>query len=305
MNMLKTIELKKIKPNPFNARSDYDEGPINELAKEIESEGFWTGALRGRMKDGQVELCFGHRRLAALRKLHYKEIPVEIIELSDEDMAMQGLAENLQRQGLNDMEKADGIKQMADLLSKNEQSKESVYQKIATKLGYQSTSSIKELLAATSYSAPVKKRIRQKKIKIHVAKVAMRLGGDRGEEMVETAIREELSHHTIAKLAQALDEIPDEKVKEKIKAQVVTGKITDPKEIAKKAEPMLRTKAEKGKPPPDLNIVIAHWTISIKDWRKALREVIPYRDYLDTSPRTAKEFREEVSGLIAELEKLL
>ena len=86
---------------------------------------------------------------------------------------------------------------------------------------------------------------------------------------------------------------------------MIAGEITDPKEIEKKAEPMLRAKAEKGKPPPDLLIVIVRWTDSIEEWRKALREVIPYRDYLDTSPKVTREFREEVRGLISDLEKLL
>ena len=48
--MLKTVELKNIKPNPFNARLEYEEKPINELAKEIEKSGFWTGSLRGRRR---------------------------------------------------------------------------------------------------------------------------------------------------------------------------------------------------------------------------------------------------------------
>jgi len=48
--MLKTVELKNIKPNPFNARLEYEEKPINELAKEIEKLGFWTGSLRGRRR---------------------------------------------------------------------------------------------------------------------------------------------------------------------------------------------------------------------------------------------------------------
>ena len=113
--MIKTIELKNIKPNPFNARVDYDEKPINDLAKEIDKVGFWAGALRGRMQNGKIELCFGHRRLAALKKLGRKEVQIDVVELSDEDMAMQGLAENLQRQGLNDMEKAEGVKQLVGI----------------------------------------------------------------------------------------------------------------------------------------------------------------------------------------------
>lgn len=299
--MITTIELKNIRPNPFNARTDYDEKPINELAKEIDKVGFWAGALRGRMQDGKVQLCFGHRRLAALKKLGRKEVQVDVVDLSDEEMAEQGLIENLQRQGLNDMEKAQGIKRLVQFYSKGS-NKETAYEKIALMLGYEGTSWIKALSGMTDYSAPVKKLISERKITARVAIEAYQFGGD---EMVKTAAKEEIPLHKLTKLSQAIKEIPDPKIKEKLKAKVIAGEITDPKEIGKKAEPMLHAKAEKGKPPPDLIVVIARWTDSIKDWRKALREVIPYRDYLDTSPRITGQFREEVNGLIAELEKLL
>jgi len=301
--MLKTIEIKNVKANPFNARRDYAEEPINELAKEIQKVGFWAATLRGReTKDGKIELCFGHRRLAALKKIGWKEVKIDVVDLDDEEMATQGLVENLQRQGLNDMEKAEGIKQLAQRLAmKTGESKEKINTKIATMLGI-GEGWLEKIISITQYSEPIKKLIADKKIAARTAIEAHHFGKD---EMVKTAAREHIPLHTITKFSKALEDIPEEIVRKKIKDKIVRGEITDPKEIGKKAEPMLRAKAEKGKPPPDLIVVIAEWTSSIKGWRKALRAVIPYRDYLDTSPTIAKEFRDEVQGLIAELEKLL
>jgi ParB-like chromosome segregation protein Spo0J len=224
------------------------------------------------------------------------------VDLTDEEMALQGLAENLQRQGLNDMEKAEGIKRLVELISKDGAPKEEAYEEIKTMLGLKDTGWLKTFTGITEYTAPVKKLISERKIAARTAITAHGLGGD---EMVKRAAKDELSHHDIVALSKSLNKIPDEKVKEKIKAKIIAGEITDPKEIEKKAEPMLRAKQEKGKPPPDLLIVIARWTRSIEDWRKNLKEVIPYRDYLDTAPAVAKEFREEVRGLIKDLEKLL
>jgi ParB-like chromosome segregation protein Spo0J len=303
--MLKNIALKDIKPNPFNARMDYDEQAISELAKEIDAVGLWP-ALRGReLKDGKVELCFGHRRLMALKKLKHppKEVAIDIVDLSDEEMMEQGLIENFQRYGLNDMEKASGIKQLVDqLVSTNGGDKGAAYERVRILLGYQTVDPIKHLVVITTYSEPVKKLIAQRKISGKTAIHAQRLGGD---NMVKTAVEQNLSQHTIEKLSQSLEKIPDPKVKEKIREQVVAGKITKPEEVGKKAEAMLQAKAERGKPPEDLLVVIIRWTSAIKDWRKALTEVIPYRNYLDKAPQTAKEFRSEVKGLISDLEKLL
>jgi len=300
--MLKTIDVKNIKSNPFNARVDYADEPIKELAKEIKESGFWAGSLRGRLVNGKVELCFGHRRLAALKKLGYKEIPIDIADLTDNEMAMQGLAENLQRQGLNDIEKAEGIKHLVQELNATQGwSKEKCFEKVATMLGL-SVVWLEQLVGITYYSEPAKKLIAEKKIAGKTAIAAHIIGGD---EMIKTAAKNRLPLHTLSKINQSLKKIPDENVKKKIKQQVISGKIITPEDIEKKAEPMLHAKAEKGKPPPDLIIVIARWTDSIKDWRKALREVIPYRDYLDTSPKIAGEFRSEIKGLVGDLEKLL
>jgi hypothetical protein len=199
------------------------------------------------------------------------------------------------------MEKAEGIKRLVGLYSKNG-SKEAAYEKIRVMLGYESSGWIKTFAGIAEYSSPVKKLISEKKITGKAAIVAHQFGG---AEMVKTAAKHKLPHDTIGELSKAIREIPDDKIQAKLKAKVIAGEIREPKEIEKKAEPMLRAKAEKGKPPPDLIIVIARWTDSIVDWRKSLREVIPYRDYLDTSPKITKEFREEVRALISDLEKLL
>src|SRR5262245_11802581 len=117
--MLKTIALKDIPPNRFNIRQDYNPEATNELAEELEDVGLWVGSLRERMHNGRVELCFGHRRWMALKKLHQDVVTIDILDLTDEQMMEQGLIENLQRQGLNDMEKAEGIRQLVDLQLKN------------------------------------------------------------------------------------------------------------------------------------------------------------------------------------------
>jgi ParB family chromosome partitioning protein len=300
--MLKNIKLRNIKPNPFNARSDYEDEPIKELAKEIKESGFWASALRGRAVNGQVELCFGHRRLAALKKLGYQEVQVDVVDLTDNEMAMQGLAENLQRQGLNDMDKAEGIKHLVQQLAATQGwSKEKILEKVAVMLGV-SVGWIEQLIGITYYNNSAKKLIAEKKIAAKTAIVAHGLGGD---EMIKTAAEKHLPLHTLTKINQSLKKIPDEKIKEKIKQQVISGKISTPEDVEKKAEPLLHAKAKKNEPPPDLMIVISHWTIAIKDWRKALREVIPYRAYFNKTPKIAAEFVEQVRGLIEELEKFL
>ena len=107
------INIKDILPNPYQARKRMDKRAIRALADEIEASGLWPGSLRGRMRGSKVELCYGHRRLAALKHLGWDKVEVEIDELSDEEMALQSLAENFQREGLTDIEKAEGNEDVA------------------------------------------------------------------------------------------------------------------------------------------------------------------------------------------------
>src|SRR5215471_13210594 len=100
--MIRTVKIKDIRPNPFQSRKAMDADATKSLAEEIARIGLWTGALRGRQHDGHVELCFGHRRLEAVKLLGWKEVDVDLVRLTDEEMALQALIENLQREGLTD-----------------------------------------------------------------------------------------------------------------------------------------------------------------------------------------------------------
>jgi ParB/RepB/Spo0J family partition protein len=91
-----------------------DSERVRQLAEEIKSQGYWEGALRARRVDG-YQLVFGHRRLEALKLLGYQQVNLEIVDLDDSQMALQGLVENFQREGLSDIEKANGIKRLLTL----------------------------------------------------------------------------------------------------------------------------------------------------------------------------------------------
>src|SRR4030095_544414 len=108
---IKQIPLDEIIDNPFQPRKEFDRDSLQSLADEMKAEGFWSGTLQGRRtKTGKVELVFGHRRVRALKMLKTETVPIEIVDLTDAQMALRSLEENLQREGLSDLERADGVK---------------------------------------------------------------------------------------------------------------------------------------------------------------------------------------------------
>ena len=101
--MRTVVAIKDIIPNPFQARKHINRETVKQLAEEIRNFGLWPGALKGRWRGGRLELCYGHRRLEAIKYLSWDEVEVEIVDMDDDEMALQSLAENLQREGLSDV----------------------------------------------------------------------------------------------------------------------------------------------------------------------------------------------------------
>ena len=70
------VPIKDILPNPYQARKKMDREAIRNLAEEIKASGLWPGSLRGRMRGSEVELCYGHRRLAAIKHAFVPKVSI-------------------------------------------------------------------------------------------------------------------------------------------------------------------------------------------------------------------------------------
>jgi len=104
----------KIIPSPYQARKEFSEDEISNLADSIASEGLLQPLLVRQLSDGNYELLAGERRLRACRKLGMKKIVACVQTASDASSAAKGLIENLQRTDLNPLEEARGILNMME-----------------------------------------------------------------------------------------------------------------------------------------------------------------------------------------------
>lgn len=290
------VPVKTVQPNPFQARRKMDREGIQALAEEIRENGLWPGALRGRMNGDRVELVYGHRRLAAVKSLGWKEVEVEIEELTDAEMQAQNLAENLQREGLTDIEKAEGIHMMVQRLTKTGRKEPEALAQVAKVLGL-SQGWIKDLLSLLDLEKGVQKAIRDKAIAGRTALEAHRLGG---REMVETAISKKLPVHKISAIAQKIRRIPDEGVREKLRQEVIRGRVTGPEEVQEKAKQLL--KGKKITAPTDLDRTLGEWSRKLRGWNQELDELMLYKKFL-SEPR-ADHVKAEVAKLAARLGRL-
>jgi len=290
------VPIKDILPNPYQARKTMDREAIRNFAEEIKASGLWPGSLRGRMKGSHVELCYGHRRLAALKHLGWDKVEVEVDELTDEEMALQGLAENFQREGLSDIEKAQGLHTMVTLLTKQNLKEGDAMKRVSKFVGL-SEAWIRDLLSMLDMEGTVQREIRDRKIAGRTALEAHRFGG---KQMVATAVEHKLPVHKISAIAKKVRSIPDAGVREKIRKDVVTGKLVEPERVEEKARKLL--KGRKIQAPEDLDRVLSDWTYLLGHWNEKLEELLVYKRFF--AGRNTAGVRGEAQKLVKKLEKL-
>lgn len=107
------IDINQIKPNSNQPRKVFDEEKLEELAASIKEHGLIQPVILRKAGKG-YEIVAGERRWRASRIIGIKEIPCIVKELSDEENMLLAIIENMQREDLNPIEEAEGLKQMID-----------------------------------------------------------------------------------------------------------------------------------------------------------------------------------------------
>ena len=110
------IDVKAIGPNPQQPRKTFSAEELAELAQSIKENGLLQPLLlRPAPKiPGKYELVAGERRLRAVQKLGWREVPAVTRDVDDDTLLVLALVENLQREALNPMEEAEGYHVLMD-----------------------------------------------------------------------------------------------------------------------------------------------------------------------------------------------
>lgn len=109
-----TLSINEVEPNREQPRKEFNESALSELSKSIEKNGIIQPILVRPVAGGSYQIVAGERRWRAARMAGLMEIPVVIREMSDEEAAVFALIENLQREDLNPVEEAEGIRSLIE-----------------------------------------------------------------------------------------------------------------------------------------------------------------------------------------------
>jgi ParB family transcriptional regulator, chromosome partitioning protein len=108
------LKLAALQPGRYQPRTRMDEGSLYELAESIKSQGIMQPVLVRPLGAGRYEIIAGERRFRAARLAGLDEVPVLVKAVADEAAAVMALIENIQREDLNPLEEAQGLKRLVD-----------------------------------------------------------------------------------------------------------------------------------------------------------------------------------------------
>jgi len=109
------INLELLHSNPFQPRINIKLEPLNELIASIKQNGLLQPIVVTKQKDNKYIIVAGHRRFEAYKEIGRKSIKAVVKEdLSDKDLAILSLTENIMRENLHPIENAIAMKNMLD-----------------------------------------------------------------------------------------------------------------------------------------------------------------------------------------------
>ena len=231
--LIMTVEvpIARVTPNPWQPRRVFNEDSILELAESIQNNGVISPIIVRRQGD-QYVLIAGERRLRAAGIAGLQRIPAIIKDVTDQEMIEISLIENIQREDLNPLDKAQAYKDLMQRFSYTQE-------QVAERLG-QKRPSIANLIRLLNLPEKVQSALRNGSISMGHARAILAVDNEVIQENIcEMVVRENLSVREVEKLASheptSIEDQPDPNFIEKPKAsKEVDPQITEVEEYLRK-----------------------------------------------------------------------
>ncbi len=171
LGIIASVDIAKIRPNPFQPRTDFDQESLAELKRSIQEKGI-IQPITVRRFDGGYQLISGERRLRAAQAAHLRHIPAYIIAVeSDEELLELALIENIQREYLNPMEIANAYQRLIDECHINQED-------IAKRVG-KDRSTVTNFIRLLKLPGKIQEGLRKEKISMGHARALISLPNER------------------------------------------------------------------------------------------------------------------------------
>lgn len=193
---LTTLAIADIRPGRYQPRVQIDDEALEDLAQSIREQGVIQPVIVRESGLDKYEIIAGERRWRASQLAGLSQIPAVIKSISDETALAMGLIENIQRQNLNPIEEAEGLKRLVDEFGMT-------HEAVAKSVG-RSRSSISNSLRLLSLPVEVKDFIFNKQLEMGHARALLSLPVLAQLDLAHKAAKLGWSVREVEKRAQAL-----------------------------------------------------------------------------------------------------
>jgi len=164
------VHIRQIDSNPAQPRQEFDPSEMQSLAESISTHGLLQPVVVRRVHE-RYQLIAGERRLRAAIQAGWVDVPVNVVEADDRQMAELAIVENLHRKDLNALEKAASFQKYLDQYGCTQE-------ELAGRLKLD-RSTIANLIRLLELPEPVQEAIRRGKITQGHARALLPLGDER------------------------------------------------------------------------------------------------------------------------------
>lgn len=167
--MLRALRVEQLQPGKYQPRTQMDQESLSQLADSIRVQDIMQPILVREVAEERFEIIAGERRWRAAQLAGLQEVPVLVREIADEAALAMSLIENIQRENLNPLEEAAGIKRLIDEFSMTHQ--------LAAEAVGRSRAAVSNLLRLLNLAAPVQEMLMHSRIDMGHARALLALDG--------------------------------------------------------------------------------------------------------------------------------
>lgn len=231
MKEILMVPIEKIVANPFQPRIEFNEESLMDLAQSIRENGL-IQPVTLKEKDGYYEIVAGERRYRACQIIGMTEIPANVMDVQESQMAALALVENIQREDLSAIEEAKAFVQIMKVTGCTQS-------ELAMKLG-KSQSSIANKIRLLNLSENVQNAVSSKIITERHARSLVGMDEKKQQEMLDKIVKKGLN------VSQTENLIKQEK-KDKVKLKGFTREIKIALNTVRQAYAMIQRAGIKAK----------------------------------------------------------
>lgn len=182
---LREIAVGDLSPGKYQPRTRMDRAALEELAQSIKDRGIVQPILVRPIASGKFEIVAGERRWRAAQIAGLRTVPALVRQIADEQALGIGLIENIQREDLNAMEEAAGIKRLIDEFKLT-------HEAAAQAVG-RSRVTVTNLLRLLELAKPVQDMVMETRLDMGHARALLTLSKSRQVELAHQIVAKSLS----------------------------------------------------------------------------------------------------------------